>query len=136
MLTDSQYETARRELDELDAWVDAKRGRNGWASYHQEDVPAHLQHVDNELRGAVEYYEWMRDKPRKYFIYVNEQARLATTWNGVMLGAVMFGREYRGNMGDVRVPITVRGLNGLSYRGTYYKSAGDYARITAHVGQD
>jgi len=82
MLTDSQYETARRELDELNAWIDTKCARNGWASYRREDVPAHLQHVDNQLRSAVEYFEWMRDKPRKYFLYVNEVHMTAMTWTG------------------------------------------------------
>lgn len=136
MLSDSQYETARRELDELRAWVDTKRGRNGWASYRREDVPAHLQHVDNELTSAVEFYEWLRDKPRRYFLYVNEARRQVTTWTGEVLGSVQFGNPYTSNMGDVRIPVHVEGNNGISYHGTYYQSAGDYARITAYVRQD
>lgn len=54
---------------------------------------------------------------------------------GDKLGDVTFGREYktptRGHFPSVRVPITVRGINGVTYHGTYFKSSGDYARVKA-----
>lgn len=136
MLSLDEYNKARREVDEKNAWVETRRDKTGWASYRQEEVPAHLQHVDNDLTSAVEYYEWLRDKPRRYFLYVNEARRQVTTWTGEVLGSVQFGNQYTSNMGDVRIPVHVKGNNGISYHGTYYQSAGDYARITAHVGQD
>lgn len=88
--------------------------------------------VDNDLRGKIEVYEFMQDKPNKYFLYIKESAEQATTWNGEFLGNVHFGKEYRSNMGDKRQPIDVFGINGIKYHGTYYKSAGDYARIKAY----
>jgi hypothetical protein len=133
MLSLDEYNKARREIDEKRAWIDTKRvGKSGWASYRQEDVPAHLQHVDNDLTSAVEFFEWVTVPPRSYFLYINEANKTATTWTGEVLGSVEFGRKYVSNMGDTRVPIVVRGNNGVVYHGMYYKSAGDYARILAY----
>jgi len=88
--------------------------------------------VNNDLRGKIEVYEFMQDCPKKYFLYIKEDNSTATTWNGEFLGNVHFGKEYRSNMGDKRQPIDVFGINGIKYHGTYYKSAGNYARIKAY----
>ncbi len=83
----------------------------------------------NEERSVVEVYEFVNDPPDRYFAYINEKTRTCNTWMGDKLGEVGFGRAYRSNMGDIRVPITVYGINGKKYHGYYYKSAGDYCRI-------
>lgn len=85
----------------------------------------------NENRSKVETYEFLNDPPENYFLYIREEDRVATTFMGDKLGSVSFGSPFKGNFGDVRVPITVLGINGRTYHGTYYKSAGDYARIKA-----
>ena len=87
---------------------------------------------DNEHTSAIEVYKFMQDKPQSYFLYIDEQTRQATTWTGAKLGSVVFLREYRSTFGDTRVSIRVKGINGIVYYGTYYKSAGDYARIKAY----
>jgi hypothetical protein len=87
--------------------------------------------VTNDLRSAIEVYEFMEDKPDRYFMYINESKRIATTWTGQILGTVHFGKEFRSNMGDVRVAVMVFSINSLDYFGTYYKSSGDYARVKA-----
>ena len=84
----------------------------------------------NEERSKVEVYEWNKNKPNKYFLYINRTKNLATTWMGDPLGKVVFGNEYRANFGGKRIPITVYGTNGCNYHGTYYSSSGDYARVT------
>lgn len=85
--------------------------------------------VNNELKSRVESFEFIHDVPEKYFVYINEQDKIATTWTGDSLGAVFFGREYTSNFGDTRQPIDVMAINGKRYHGIYYKSSGDYARI-------
>lgn len=103
----------------------------------QASLPVALTH--DEI-SAVEVYEFLQDKPKKYFVYVKEPeagyvAGSVGTWIGEPLGKCYFGFSYKSNMGDTRVPINVEGRNGIDYYGTYYKSAGDYARIKAHKGQ-
>lgn len=135
--TDTQYqnavrmmqanETARRE------WCTAD-GQNvkGWTSVTvkvSESLPFAAE-VTNELRSAVEVWEFNRDTPSKYFLYINEKTNLATTWTGDKLGSVIFGNAYRSNFGDKRIPVTIHAVNGRKYHGTYYTDAGSYARIT------
>ena len=76
----------------------------------------------------------MASPPDKYFVYIDEANRTATTWMGEKLGDVTFGHAYRAVFGDVRVPVWVTGINGVKYYGTYYKSAGNYARIQRAKG--
>lgn len=89
--------------------------------------------VTNELRSKIETWEFINDKPERYFIYIDEKEKVATTWMGDKLGSVVyFGREYRSNMGDKRQSVDIAAINGIKYYGTYYKDAGSYARIKAY----
>jgi hypothetical protein len=126
----------RKRNDALMAWVDSIRGKNGWASYRPDDKPAHVPDVTNEERSALEVFEFVANPPDKYFLYISEKNRTATTWTGDALGNVSFGREYRDSFGGRRVPITVHAINGRTYHGTYYKSSGDYARVKAAKRQE
>ena len=129
-MTETEYKAIRARIDRLHKWFDLIRDkRTGWVSYRPSDKPASVPDVTNEEQSAVEVYEFLRDKPGRYFLYINEKKAKATTWTGEKLGKVVFGREYRDNLGGVRVPIDVYAINGLRYYGTYYKSSGDYARI-------
>ncbi|MDX3966145.1 MAG: hypothetical protein QHD01_06035 [Bradyrhizobium sp.] len=98
-------------------------------SYQPSEVPAHLKPVTNEERSALEIFEFLRDKPERYFLYISRDKGLATTWTGDELGRVTFGCTYRDNFGGERVAITVHAISGDTYHGTYYKSSGDYARV-------
>jgi hypothetical protein len=134
VITPEQAQDIRTRNEALNKWVDSIRGKNGWASYKPEDKPADVPNVSNEERSALEVFEFVTNPPDKYFLYIREEDRTATTWTGDKLGNVLFGREYRDNFGGRRVPITVRGINGKTYHGTYYKSSGNYARIRAKKG--
>jgi hypothetical protein len=137
VLTPAQATDLRAKLDRFNAWLDTKRARNGWANYRPEDVPTDVPQVANEDRSALEVFEFCTNPPDKYFLYIKEPVAgqaaplvgQATTWTGDRLGFVRFGRAYRGNMGDTRVPIRIQAINGRNYYGTFYKSAGDYARV-------
>lgn len=86
--------------------------------------------VDNELRSAIEVYEFVNNPPNKYFIYVSEVKQVVTTWTGQILGDITFmGNPYRDNFGGKRQSIRFKAINGLFYHGTYFKSSGDYARV-------
>lgn len=91
--------------------------------------------VDNELRAKIEVWEFLNDIPETYFLYINEAKWEATNWTGVKLGKVSFGKEYSDNFGGRRVPVSVYAINGKTYHGTYYKSAGNYARIKLYKNQ-
>lgn len=115
----------------------------GCASYKSTDRPAHIPDVTNEERSAVEVYEFLRDKPRKYTAYVKLVDWLGThdaygdvhTWTGDVLGYIGWvGPEYRVRgfgRTSIRQNLRVRGINGLVYSAVYYKSSGDYCRMKA-----
>lgn len=108
-----------------------------WRDRHKEngvpvDVSATFPHADkvtNELRSQVEVAWFVREKPTKYFLYINEKTKQATTWTGDVLGDVGFGRPWTSNFGDERVSVTIYAVNGCQYHGTYFKSSGNYARV-------
>lgn len=91
----------------------------------------------NRDSSAQEIRAFVRDKPAKVFAYVRcveDKPREVTTWVGDKLGTVVaFGRPYKcpafGGFPSVRQSLTVQGINGALYFGTYYKSSGDYCRL-------
>jgi len=134
MINAEQAADIRRRNDALNAWVDTIRNkRTGWASYKASDKPAHVPDVTNEERSALEVFDFCQNPPDKYFLYIREKDRTATTWTGDVLGQVSFGLVYKcpafGGFSSTRVPVTIRAINGLTYHGTYFKSSGDFARI-------
>lgn len=137
-MTPEQAADIRARDEALHAWMKANK-RN---SYKREELPAGINPPTNEERSACEVFEFQRDKPESYFAYVKRPANMLTkpgwqtceqgeltTWTGDKLGTVRFGRVFRDSFGGVRVPITVQAITGETYHGTYYASAGDYARI-------
>jgi hypothetical protein len=130
-ISEQEYLTLKELSKRHEAFVDTKRGRNGWACYKPEEVPEDAR-MTNEQRNAIEVYEFVHNPPERYFLYINQTKGIATTWMGETLGSVVFGREYRCpafGWHSTRVPVTVRGINGKLYHGTYFKSSGTYARI-------
>lgn len=135
LLSDEEHKETRARIDAFEQW------RNGRTSYRTEDVPADVPQVSNEERSSVERYEFCLNPPDRYFVYIKTRRRAdtnaedlrfqgaATTWTGDYLGSVTFGYAFRSGFGDTRVPVTIHAINGRVYHGTYYKSAGDYARV-------
>lgn len=140
MLTKEQYDVLREKINVFNKWVDSIRNKkSGWASYKPEDIPADLKPAPtNEEISSVEVYEFIHEKPERYFLYIGlnpngytgrGSQHTATTWTGEYLGDVTFGAEFSACFGDKRISITVKAINGCEYHGTYFKSSGDYARI-------
>lgn len=126
-----QYTEAREKVNAYDnaakVWMKENK-TNGIPTEICATFP-HADIVTNELRSKIEVWEFKHAIPEKYFIYIDEQNRTATTWTGDILGTVVFGSEFKSNFGDTRQHITVLAINGKAYYGTYYKSSGNYARI-------
>lgn len=135
MITEEQAKDIRQRYDKLNVWINSRRGRNGRASYKPEDKPLEIPDVSNAERSQLEVYDFCNDPPDKYFLYVNESKREATTWTGDKLGVVTFGQEYRDNFGGKRVSVWIEAINGKSYHGIYFKSSGDYARVKLCKGK-
>jgi hypothetical protein len=132
-LLQQAYNSFKVRLAAFEAW------RGGRSGYPSDSVPAELR-TTNDEQSACELYEWLENPPDKYFLYISQKTggcpRFgdfivdgAQTWTGTPLGNVRFGREYRDSFGGARIPVTVYGNNGVHYAGTYYRSAGSYARI-------
>lgn len=111
-----------------DAWRKENK-TNGIPKEVYEKFP-YANEVTNELRSAIEVYEFIANPPKKYFLYVDEKTGEVTTWTGQKLGRFTVINGYRSNMRDFRISIRIKAINGKEYYGTYYKSAGSYARIT------
>ncbi len=129
----NEYQTAKQQLEAYELASSAYRKENKTNS-----IPVGVcktfpfaDVVNNDLRSEIETYEFINDRPSKYFLYIKEETNEATTWMGQRLGSVTFGREFMDNFGGKRVPIWITAINGVKYSGTYFKSAGDYARVKA-----
>jgi hypothetical protein len=123
MLTDQEYREARARYDAYQAW------RGDRTVTDEATRPADVPNVTNDETSAIEVYEFVRDVPASYFAYVSTKTGKLTTWTGDELGAITFGSEWRDNFGGTRQAIRVKAINGRTYSGTYFKSAGDYARL-------
>ena len=130
MLSTWEYlHLSQRNAANVAAWA----GRTSMSAEESAALPASAQ-ITNDERSALECFEFCAAVPDSYFCYINERSQVASTWTGDRLGHVTFGRQWRDNFGGVRVPITVRAINGRTYHGTYYKSSGDYARLKLSKG--
>ena len=138
MISPEEYEELFDRQSRFKAWLGSR------TSYRQEEVPENCR-ITNEERSAIEVFQFCRDKLSIYFVYiappipnssmVEKHYVHATTWIGDYLGRVYLGGEYTVHMPrggkSVRQSITMHGINGVRYYGTYYKSSGNYARIYA-----
>ena len=96
----------------------------------------------NEQISAQEVAAFRSDAPDRYFAYQQAQAsgfdpvrRLHTgdrisTWTGDELATInVANTPFRDNFGSVRQNFRARAINGATYSGTAFLSAGDYVRM-------
>lgn len=96
-------------------------------------------------RGEVESFKI--DKPARYFAYhaakrsgLDPILRLhhgdkITTWTGDDLATVTDARQpFHSGLGDLRQNFRCKAINGETYSGTAYLSAGDYVRMRKVAG--
>jgi hypothetical protein len=131
MLTAEQYADLKAKYD---TYHEQRRAKFGDKPLTLEDQAQLPPSPTNDEISSVEVYEFVTTPPAKYFAYVREDERLLITWTGEKLGTVAFGRPYYSNLGDTRVPVSVKAINGRRYHGTFFKSSGDYARLKLAKG--
>jgi hypothetical protein len=107
--------------------------------------------LTNEQRSALEVArfksgEHLTDGLGGYFAYWNNRGRwhnpgvaatlirgdLITTWTGELLGTITWtGHVWGTNFGDRRQNFRAKCVDGRTYSGTAYLTAGDYVRMRA-----
>lgn len=132
---ESAYSAARAIVDAQSAYLNEHK--KNWLSPEE----SALFPITNDERSAIELYEWKRDNPQHYVVYVstgtlnNYRNGRATTWTGDLLGRVVLHRKSYSPVGGVFWVITVYGSNGISYYGRWFYQSGDAAVIHAHKNQ-
>jgi len=98
--------------------------------YYADEVPANAR-ITNDEWSAIEVYEFIHDKPDRYFCYVNEKERKVTTWTGDILAHhCVLGSPFHVFNAERR-SIRFKAINGRIYYGWYFSGSGDYARVKA-----
>ncbi|MHA2219652.1 MAG: hypothetical protein ACXACY_27405 [Candidatus Hodarchaeales archaeon] len=138
MITKDHYKSLRNKYDYYHKKREELFGyTNCLTKEMQSQLPESPTHAEI---SSIETYEFVNDPPEKYFAYIKEpeigNMGEMTTWTGEQLGRALLWNTWRSNFGDTRVSIDVWGINGKKYHGFYYKSAGDYCRITAYKNQE
>jgi hypothetical protein len=151
MLSEPEYRALRAQIDTFMEAVKPLYPKKGGCLCLTPEMRASLPpDATNEQKSAVELYEFIQDPPERYFAYVRPIFRSAnktgtsprltytgqkceiTTWTGDILGRGKLGTAYQSNMGDIRVPIAFKAINGRTYYGTFFFEIGDYCRVKAY----
>jgi hypothetical protein len=137
ILSDEAYTELKARNALHIAFVDSKRGANGWASYKPEEEPLSSR-ITNEELSKLEVYDFITNPPDHYLGYVHIEKdamgyvtkKAFTTWVGDTLSTYcLLGHIWTSNLGDKRQRILFKGINGILYGGIFYLSSGDYARV-------
>lgn len=143
IMSPEAYKEMKHRWITHEAWSRQFVQKNGWTVIPADAVPPVT--ITNEERSMIERFEFCRDKPDRYFLYVqgtpnnepNHSQVTVTTFTGATLGEGKLGVKYRvkgrrgqpGGPADVRYPITVTAINGETYKGVYYADQGTFARV-------
>lgn len=123
------------------AWkLHASHGKNGSSATPEQQAAIAAEvggEFTNEQRAELETLDFLADEPAAVFQYVKLDAQgqpdSVTGWTGQKIGRVSyFSRVYQSpgfGRNSERQNIRVCAINGRTYSGVYYKSAGDYCRL-------
>lgn len=121
----------RQRLDAATQWL----RQHGQLSYDPKD-PALPDFVrdqpTNEERSALEVFEFLRDRPEKYFAYYTDDLTAVTTWMGDKLGDIVYrGPAYKVGFwpGATMRRVRVVAITGDRYAGVCNISGGTYCRL-------
>jgi hypothetical protein len=128
MLTHEQYTIEKAICDKAAEYARAtmaKRGKRCCSITAEEAAHPDYAACSNEMRGRVELYELVRDKPDHLFAYVTADERgcwSLTTWMGDVLSVDLeAGRPYRNprssHTSETLTPIRVKTIWGDTYAG-------------------
>lgn len=144
-ISKTEYESIRAKYDFYHAeWKRLLGNKNCATPEEQKLLPESPTHDEISSMEVYEFRHGIPDVPVRYFAYVHQDEKTVvyelkhtykeptyvTTWTGEILGEIVdYGYRYRSNMGDERVNIRVKMINGKTYSGIYFCSAGDYCRL-------
>lgn len=99
---------------------------NYWRDSGFEDA---LEPSDNDIQ-ALDQYEFVNVSDPVIIVGIDPTQKYALSLNDAYLGNVYLdiGRVWRSNFGDVRIPIEMDGIDGNTYRGTFFLGS-SYARL-------
>lgn len=119
----------------------------GKCSFTPEDQALLPESPTHDEISSMEVYEFRHAAFPSYFAYVHETKyrrtysltdkgtvytipEYVTTWTGEVLGKIIdWYAPYKSNMGDERINITAKMINGKVYHGTFYVGVEDYCRL-------
>ena len=122
-VAEATYRELRAMLDRAETWINARRDKNGWASWAPEDAPAYVNAASNDTRAAVELFELYRDRPARVLAYSSvggdgRPGAYITTWTGLRIGRVLPGmKRWQDRHGNRRWSLRVRMAWGGEYVG-------------------
>ena len=136
LISAEQAADIRRREKLSTAWLRKHRsGRSGWVSYDPKDPklpPSVRRQPTNEERSELELFEFMRDRPDRYFAYYNNAMTEIGTFTGQKLGNIIQkGTIYRTGWGPGarKQRVRVRAITGDTYAGPCELDAGTYCRL-------
>jgi hypothetical protein len=134
MVTETQYSELKSRQAIYEKWSENFKQKNGWIVIPKEATPPVT--FENEDRSKIEIYEFVTQKPARYFAYYHSGSRLIRNWMGEQLALVEYYSVPKvSSFGDKRVYFSARGINGIRYHGVAYVPAGDYCRMRAYKNQ-
>lgn len=149
MISEIAYLDLKARQSAYNVWADQFKQKNGWIVIPADAIrPVKFE---NEDRAEIETYEFMTEKPARYFAYVNfpfitgDRNRVIAKGSGPVhitgfMGQTLAKVEYYSlpkvsNMGDKRVFFSAMGINGVRYHGIAYITNGNYCRMRAYKKQ-
>ena len=135
-ITEAQAADIRRREKLSRAWLQKHRsGRGGGISYDPKDPglpPSVRRQPTNEERSELEVFDFLRDRPDRYFAYYDSGMTKVTTWTGQKIGDIVRkGTVYRTGRGTGarKQRVRVRAITGDQYAGPCELDAGTYCRL-------
>lgn len=136
LISAEQAADIRRREKLAQSWLQKRRsGRGGWVSYDPKDPklpPSVRRQPTNEERSELEMFEFMRNRPDRYFAYYDKDMSKVTTWMGQKLGDIIWrGQVYKTGWwpGARKQRVRVRAVTGDTYAGPCELDAGNYCRL-------
>lgn len=109
-------------------------------SYHPDELKREgICLVSNEDRSKLELFNFVNDKPQKYFAYLSKDENgkwIVSNWMGEKLASANVYNIATSNFGDQRHYFdTYNSINGIRYYGIGYGGNGMYCRMKAFKNQ-
>lgn len=137
LITAEQAAGIRQRHDAAQAWYRRHYPRFAKRGGAVPVDPAAPARPTNEELSELELFEFVRDRPDRYFAYYDDDMKQVTTWMGQKLGDIIYkGPVYRTGWwpGARKQRVRVRAVTGDTYAGPCELDAGTYCRLRRMKG--